>query len=138
MSKALQQVVAPKWPQGDPVHEQLSWEQSLHFLREDLKWKVHPKRYQDQLQEHHAQHLGIQTPGMQLADVYSVWSATATVQLLSSHTRDAKEIAKYMSTGQKARFWYAPRPKKEKEDSYVDSDLGVLIELHKQFVSMHK
>ena len=90
------------------------------------------------MQEQYAQHLGIQTPGMQIADVYSVWSATETVQLLSRHTRDTKEIAKYMSTGQKARFWYAPRPKKEKEDSYVDSDLGVLIELHKQYVSMHK
>ena len=40
--------------------------------------------------------------------------------------------------GQKARFWYAPRPKKEKEDSYVDTDSGVLTELDKQFVSMHK
>ena len=43
MSKALQQVVAPKWPQGDPVHEQLSLEQSLNFRREDLDWKIHPK-----------------------------------------------------------------------------------------------
>ena len=131
MSSALQQLVAPKWPQGDPIHEQLSWEQSLNFLREDLKWKIHPERYQDHAQEQYAQHLGVRTPGNQMADAYSIWSATTTVQLLSSHTRDAKEIAKYLGTGQKAKFWYAPRQKKEKEDSYTDSDLGVMVELHK-------
>ena len=138
MSKALQQVVAPKWPQGDPVHEQLSWEQSLNFLREDLEWKIHPERYQDQLQEQYAHHLGIRIPGNQMADAYSIWSATTAIQLLSVHTRDTKEYRKYLGDGHKARFWYAPRPKKEKEETYVDSDLGVLTELHKQFVAMHK
>ena len=73
-----------------------------------------------------------------MSDVYSLWSATNTVHMLSAHTRDKQEIKKYISLGQKARYWYAPREKKEKEDSYVDSDSGILIELHKQFVSMHK
>ena len=73
-----------------------------------------------------------------MSDVYSLWSATTTVQLLSAYTRDKQEIRKYLSLGQKARFWYAPRSKKEKEDSYIDSDLGVLVEIHKQFVAMHK
>ena len=90
------------------------------------------------MQEQYAQNMGIHTPGMQMSDVYSTWSATTTVQLLSVHARDKQEIKKYLSMGQKARFWYAPRPKKGKEDSYVDSDLGVLIKLHKQFVAMHK
>ena len=73
-----------------------------------------------------------------MSDVYSLWSATTTVQLLSSHTRDKQEIKKYLSLGQKARCWYAPRAKKEKEDSYMDSELGILVELHKQVVAMHK
>ena len=92
MSEALQQVTDPKWPQGEPVHEMLSWEESLNMLREDLKWKVHPKRYQDKMQEQYAQNLGVHTPGMQMSDVYSTWSATTTVQLLPAHTRDKKEI----------------------------------------------
>ena len=138
MSKDLQQVVAPKWPQGDPVHEMLSWEQSQEILRDDLKWRVHPKRYQDKMQEQYAQTMGIHTPSMQMSDVYSLWSAITTIQLLSAHTRDTKVYQKYLGVGQKARFWYAPRPKKEKEDTYVDSDLGVLTELHKQYVAMHK
>ena len=108
------------------------------MLREELNWKLHPTRYQDKMQEQYAQNMGVHTPGMQMSDVYSTWSATTTVQLLSAHTRDKQEIKKYLSMGQKARFWYAPRTKKEKQDSYVDSDLGVLIELHKQFVAMHK
>ena len=45
-TKTLQEVVAPKWPQCDPVHEPLSWEESLNLMRDDLNWKVHPKRYQ--------------------------------------------------------------------------------------------
>ena len=138
LTKALQQVTAPKWPQCDPVHEPLSWEESLNMLREDLRGKVHPKRYQDKMQEQYAQKIGVHTPGMQMSDVYSLWSATTTVQMLSAYTRDKQEIKKYLSLGQKARYWYAPREKKEKEDSHVDSDLGILIELHKQFVSMHK
>ena len=108
------------------------------MLREDLQWKVHPKRYQDKLQEQYAQKIGVHTLGMQMSDVYSLWSATTTVQMLSAYTRDKQEIKKYLSLGQKARYWYAPRDKKEKEDSYIDSDLGILIELHKQFVAMHK
>ena len=90
------------------------------------------------MQEQYAQHIGVHTAGMQMSDAYSIWSATTTIQLLSVHTRDIKEYRKYLGTGQKARFWYAPRPKKEKEDTYVDSDLGVLTELQKQLVSMHK
>ena len=108
------------------------------MLREELNWKVHPKRYQDKMQEQYAQNMGVHTPGMQMSDVYSTWSATTTVQLLSAHTRDVQEMKKYLSMGQKARFWYAPRTKKEKEDSYIDSDLGVLNELHEQVVAMHK
>ena len=82
------------------------------MLREDLKWQVHPKRYQDKMHEQYAQSMGVHTPGMQMSDVYSTWSATTTVQLLSAHTRDKQEIKKYLGVGQKARFWYAPRPKK--------------------------
>ena len=43
-----------------------------------------------------------------------------------------------MGLGQKARFWYGHRPKNYKEDAYRDTDLGIMIELHKQFTSMHK
>ena len=116
----------------------MSWDESLNLLSDDLNWKVHPKRYQDKMQEQYAQKIGVHTPGMQMSDVYSLWSATNTVQMLSAHTRDKQETKKYLSLGQQARYWYAPRGKKEKEDSYGDSDLGVMIELHKQFVSMHK
>ena len=33
---------------------------------------------------------------------------------------------------------YGRRPKHEKEDSYRDSDLGILIELHKQLTAIHR
>ena len=111
-TKTLQQVIAPKWPQCDPVHEPLSWDESLNLLRDDLKWKVHPKRYQDKMQEQDAQMIGVHTPGMQMSDVYSLWSATNTIQMLSAHTRDKQEIKKYLSLGQKARYWYAPKGEK--------------------------
>ena len=90
------------------------------------------------MQEQYAQKIGVHTPGMQISDVYSLWSATNTVQRLSGHTRDKQEVKKYLSLGQKARYWYAPRGKKENEDSYGDADLGIMIEQHKQFISMHK
>ena len=61
MTKALQQVTVPKWPQGEPVHEMLSWEESLTMLRVELNWKVHPKRYQDKMQEQYAQNMGVHT-----------------------------------------------------------------------------
>ena len=83
------------------------------------------------MQEQHAQKIGLHTPGMQMSDVYSLWSATNTVQMMSAHTKDPKEIKKYLSLGQKARFWYGPRVKREKEDAYADSDIGVIIKLHK-------
>ena len=101
------------------------------------KWKVHPNRYEDKVQEHYAQQLGLHTAGMQLADVYRIWSAANTMQMMSEHTRDPKEIKKYLGMGQKARFWYRHRPKNDKEEAYKDADLGVMIELHKQFTSMH-
>ena len=51
-TRTLQQVVAPKWPQGDPVHERVSWEEAQHILREEIKWQVTPCRYQDEMQEY--------------------------------------------------------------------------------------
>ena len=88
------------------------------------------------MQEDYVKKLGWHTAGMQMADIYSVWSATNTVQMMSAHTRDTKEMTKYLGLGQKVRFWYGHRPKKDKEDTYRDTDLGVMIELHKQFTSM--
>ena len=58
--------------------------------------------------------------------------------MISEHTRDIAEIKKYLGLGQKARFESGRRPKNDKEDAYKDADLGILIELHKQFTSMHK
>ena len=75
---------------------------------------------------------------MQMSDVYSLWSGTNTVQMMSVHTKDTKEMAKYQSLGQKARFMYGHRPKHDKEDTYGDTEFRVLIELHKQFTSMHR
>ena len=75
---------------------------------------------------------------MQMSDVYSIWSATNTVQMMSEHTRDVAEIKKHLGLGQKARFWYGHLPKHEKEDAYRDMHLGILIKLHKQFTMLHK
>ena len=83
------------------------------------------------MQEYYVKNLGWQTAGMQMADVYNIWSATNTVQMISEHTRDISEIKKYLSLGQKARFWYGHRPKNDKEAAYRDAHLGVMIELHK-------
>ena len=40
--------------------------------------------------------------------------------------------------GQKARYMYGKRPKHEKADTYRDTDLGILIELHKQLTCIHR
>ena len=45
--RTLQQVVAPKWPQGEPVHDRISWEDAQKILRDDIKWQVPDCRYQD-------------------------------------------------------------------------------------------
>ena len=47
-TRTLQQVVAPRWPQCDPVHEKVSWEEAQHILRDEIKWKIPPCRYQDE------------------------------------------------------------------------------------------
>ena len=75
---------------------------------------------------------------MHTADVYSIWSATTVVQLLSVHTRDAEAYAKYLNIGQKARYIHGKRPKNDEEETYRDADLGILNELHKQFTAMHR
>ena len=137
-TKTLQQVVSPKWPQGDPVHERVTWEEAQRILFDDIRWKSHPYRLQDGMQEYYIKNLGLQTASMQMADVYSVWSATNTVQMISEHTRDISEMRKYLSLGQKARYWYGHRPKNDKESAYRDAHLGVMIELHKQFTMLHR
>ena len=91
-TRTLQQVVAPKWLQCDPVHERVSWEEAQKILREDIKWKAQPCGYQDDVQEYYAKKLGWHTAGMQMSDVYSVWSATNTVQMMSEHTRDIADM----------------------------------------------
>ena len=126
-TRTLQQVIAPKWPQCDPVHDRVTWEEAQHILTEDIKWRVKPCRYQDEMQEY-AKQIGWHTAGVKLSDIYSVWSATSTVQMMSEHTRDPKEISKYLSLGQKARFWYGHRPKHDKEDASRDAELGIMIE----------
>ena len=73
-----------------------------------------------------------------MADTYSLWSATNIVQIMSAHTSDTKEMTKYLGFGQKAHFWYGHRPKHDKEDTYRDTDLGVMNELQNQFTAMHK
>ena len=47
-------------------------------------------------------------------------------------------MVKYLGLGQEATFMYGHRPKNDKEETYRDADLGVLIELHKQFTAMHR
>ena len=44
LSRTLQQVVGQKWPQCDPVHDRVSWEEAQHIIREDVKWRVTPCR----------------------------------------------------------------------------------------------
>ena len=100
--------------------------------------KINPYRFQDEMQEYYVKNLGWQTAGMQMADAYNIWSATNTVQMMSEHTRDVSEIKKYLSLGQKARFWYGHRPKNDKEAAYRDAHLGIMIELHKQFTMLHR
>ena len=46
---------------------------------------------------------------MQLSDVYSLWSATNIVQMVSAHTKDPKELKGFLKLGQKAHFNYMPR-----------------------------
>ena len=70
--------------------------------------------------------------------IYSLWSATNTVQMMSAHTRDIKEMSTCLGLGQKARSWYGHRLKNDKEDACKDAELGILVELHKQFTAMHK
>ena len=100
-TKTLQQVVSPKWPQGDPVHERVTWEEAQRILLEDIRWKSHPYRYQDEMQEYYIKNLGMQTAGMRMADVYSLWSATNTVQMISEHTRDIVEMKNTLALGKK-------------------------------------
>ena len=102
MTKELQQVTAPKWPQCEPIHEKISWEEAQRILQDDIKWKMPPCRYQDEIQECYVKHLGWHTAGMQIADIYSLWSATNTIQMMSSYTRDVKEMSKFLGLGQKA------------------------------------
>ena len=110
----------------------------------NMKWSIPHTRYQDAEQEHYVKNLGWHTAGMQTADIYiyiciySIWSATAVKKLLSVHTRNQKEYTKDLPMGQKAKFMYGRRPKHEKEDTYRDTDLGILIELHKQLTSIHR
>ena len=103
-TRTLQQVVAPKLPQCDPVHERVSWEEAQTSLRDEIKWKVQPCRYQDDMQENYVKQIGSHTAGMQMSDIYSVWSATNTVQMMSEHTRDPKEIKKYLGLGRRPDF----------------------------------
>ena len=50
-TRTLQQAVAPTWPQCDPVHEKVSWEEAQHIFRDEIKWQIPPCRYQDEMQE---------------------------------------------------------------------------------------
>ena len=52
-TRTLQQVVAPKWPQGDPVHEKVTWEEAQRILAEDIKWEINPFRFLDEMQEYY-------------------------------------------------------------------------------------
>ena len=51
-TRTLQKVVAPKWPQCEPVNDKVSWEEAQRMRREDIKWKTPPCRYQDEMQEY--------------------------------------------------------------------------------------
>ena len=50
-TRTLQQVVAPNWPECDPVHEKISWEEAQKIWQDDLKWQIPHCRYQDSTQE---------------------------------------------------------------------------------------
>ena len=69
-TRTQQQVAVPKWPQCEPVHEEISWEEAQKILRDDIKWKIPPCRYQDDMQEYYVKHLGWHTAGMPIADIY--------------------------------------------------------------------
>ena len=73
---------------------------------------------------------------MQLADANSFWSATSVVQVFSEHTGDSVEYKEYLGIGQKAQFIYANRQELDKEREYMDTNLGILIEVHKQFTAI--
>ena len=69
-TRTLQQAVAPKLPQCDPVHQRVSWEEAQHILQEEIKWTVPPVRYQDSAQDCYVKQLGWHTAGMQMSDIY--------------------------------------------------------------------
>ena len=95
-------------------------------------------RYQDVHQEYHAQQIRWQTVGMQLADVYSMWSATNVIQMLSEHTRDKQEYKKYLGLGQKASISMLRDTEWIRRKHIGMLTLGVLIELHKQLTAWRR
>ena len=68
-TKTLRQVMVPQWPQGEPAHEKISWEEAQEVLHE-LEWNIPHTRYQDAEQECYVKHVGWHTAGLQMVDIY--------------------------------------------------------------------
>ena len=89
-TRVKQQKVAPQLLQAEKVHENYTWTEAQDNLL-SMGWKTPGARYQDKHQEYYAQHIGWQTAGMHMADIYSMWSATNFIQMMSAHTRGPAE-----------------------------------------------
>ena len=97
----------------------------------NLGWKDPRFSNMNPIQELYLDELGIGQNARELGNKYCAWSAKLTVQNISQHCKEAKEIRSHMGMGQPLSHTYQARPEREPKENIRNKTIGFLTEGYK-------
>ena len=110
LTKVLAPVAAKKWPEGEPAYKRPTWTEARAKLK-SWGW-THPKfSIINPTQELCLNEIGFRTEAVDLGNKYCEWSAAVTVQNITPHYKDDKDIKSHLGMGQPLAASYQDRPK---------------------------
>ena len=129
-TRVSEPIVAKKWPEGAPEFPKPSWPQAKTKL-EGLGWKYTTFSTMNPMQAYYIDQLDATDQASVLGDQYCEWSATLTVQNISQHFQEDREIKKYIGLGQPMEYSYSQRPKRKPKENIRIKTIGFLTDVYK-------
>ena len=113
LTRVLAPVEAKKWPLKivGPWFPRPSWEAAKAKLVE-WGWKYPKLSTMNPAQELYINEIGVRQEAVEFGNKYCEWSAAVTVQEISPHFRNDKDIKSHLGMGQPLAYAYLRRPKR--------------------------
>ena len=137
LTKVLAPKVAKKRPEGEPAYQGPTWTEARANLK-PWGW-THPKfSIMNPAQELYLYEMRVMIEAVDLGNKYCEWSAAVTVQNITPHYKDEKDIKSHLGMGQPLAFSYQGRPKRTPQEYPRNKVVGLLTEAFKLIIRAKK